>query len=147
MKRLKNYLFGFILVTSGLLILGSGETATQETTEDIVVIKEEVEVKEFDGADFIDYTENYKDQVFEWKFTIVHDIFAPKSLRDFLGKEIKLTVGNQVGAKFPNTNYMYILIPEGLKVPKVDYSDDVMIKFKCGGDLNSGNIALSVSRP
>jgi len=27
MKRLKNYLFGFMLVTSGLLILGSGGAA------------------------------------------------------------------------------------------------------------------------
>jgi len=134
-----------IVVLLGLLSCGGGETATEETTQDLV--EEVIEAKEFDAADFIDNTENYKDEVFEWKFFIAHSIHSPKSLKDFKGQDVEFVRRTYSEPIFPEATRIHINIPATIKVPKVDFLDAVIVKFKCGGDLNAGNVALSVSRP
>lgn len=48
---------------------------------------------------------------------------------------------------FPAMADITINIPEDLKLPKAKGGDALILKFKCGGSLTEGNVALSVSRP
>ncbi len=101
----------------------------------------------FDGGDFIDYTENYEGQIFEWELGLTESIFSPKSLRDFQGKDVEFIKREYEEPEFPASANIMINIPENLKIPKAKFGDNLIVKFKCGGSLTEGNVALSVSRP
>jgi len=64
-----------------------------------------------------------------------------RSLRDFMGKDVKFA------AIAPNGEHLnlVITIPEGLSVPDLSYSSDVVVTFICKrGELRQGNVAKSI---
>jgi hypothetical protein len=133
-----------------LFVSCGGETSSSEEILEVnpnEIIAPKALVPDFDASNFIDNTDQYKDEIFEWQLTVDHPIFHEKSLRDYLGNEIKFRAHQWSDPVFPSNTNMTIFVPENLEVPKVSYSDIVIIKFKCGGDLHKGNIAISVTRP
>jgi len=91
-------------------------------------------------AHFIKNTPTYKGK------TITHGLKIDegnqgRSLRDFMGKDVKFA------AIAPNGEHLnlVITIPEGLSVPDLSYSSDVVVTFICKrGELRQGNVAKSI---
>ena len=114
---------------------------------EVMMSEEEEEEEAFDGGDFIDYTENYEGQIFEWELYVTESIYSPESIRDYKGKDVKFQKAEDSEPNFPSATNIIINIPEDLKLPKAVLHDDLIVKFKCGGSLTEGNVALAVSRP
>ena len=64
-----------------------------------------------------------------------------KSLSDFGGRDAKFTTTASTGERLR----LMINIPEGITVPEVTGSDDLVVTFHCQhGDLRHGNVANSI---
>ncbi len=153
----------YTLISTLILIsCGNNNTEKLQVPEKIEVkektIEKKEEVKELDVYDFLDFTEKYKGQIFEWKMEIEESIhndysqetvnnpyydFKNETLQDYVGKTVMFDYITKYGE--PNVT-LSIFIPENLVVPKATYGNSLMVKFKCGGDLKNGNTAISITR-
>jgi hypothetical protein len=67
-----------------------------------------------------------------------------KSLRDFVGRDVKFTTNGLQGERL----HVVIKIPEGISVPEVGQSEEVSITFLCTrGLLAQGNEAKIIEKP
>jgi hypothetical protein len=93
-------------------------------------------------VDFIDNTTMYKDKVL--KFEVVAELDHGCSLRAVAQGGGAVQFFACLGRA---TLRMIIQIPQGLDVPSAGLFDWLYVTFRCtDGELNSGNIATSVSR-
>jgi hypothetical protein len=96
--------------------------------------------------DFMQNTANYKGRIITLALQVdeVIDRGQGKSLRDYVGREVKFTTTASQGERLN----VVIKIPEGVSVPEVGQSEEVSITFLCArGILRQGNEAKIVEKP
>jgi hypothetical protein len=96
--------------------------------------------------DFIQHTATYKGRVMTLALEVDEaiDRGQGKSLRDFVGRDVKFTTTGPQGERLD----VVIKIPEGVSVPEVGQSEEVSITFICTrGILRQGNEAKIIEKP
>jgi DNA-directed RNA polymerase subunit RPC12/RpoP len=88
---------------------------------------------------FIDHTPSYRGRTIT--LPLHTSLSMPGTLRDHRGHELKFW-NYFLDGKLE----MLILIPPGLDVPAVVSGDEVMVTFRCQGDLQLGNVAVEIRR-
>jgi hypothetical protein len=97
-------------------------------------------------ADFMKNTAAYKGKTIMLPLRVDEAIATAQgqSLRDYVGRDVKFTALTPQGQRLELT----VRIPEGLSVPAVGKSDEVLVTFVCTrGSLRQGNEARAIEVP
>lgn len=124
------------------LLLGCGKVDPEPDKKP----RDESGIVELDGdtvADFKDRTERYKGKTLRTTFRVDSSIFAPDSLRNYGGQDVKFF---RLGVDGPQLDVV-IRIPVG-DIPNAAFGDKLAVTFVCKeGSLQSGNEATVLTRP